>query len=155
MRSKRVRETWVDQRHDARGRTLRTASQAKGFEELGERRGVLRAGLDDDGVGLRLAEGMRRLYEGAGVGRAHTRDDLSGRRECDLRDATLRCVLATVQESDAKRSAERNAGLLDRGLRPGRDRHRDAVVVRAASSTKAAKMRRASGETSLIRSGCH
>src|SRR5947199_8915774 len=94
MRSKRVRETWVDQRHDPRGRTLRTASQAKGFEELGERRSVLRAGLDDDGVGLRLAGGLRGLYERAGVGRAHTQDDLSGPRGCGLRLDTLGWALA-------------------------------------------------------------
>jgi hypothetical protein len=43
-----------------------------------------------------------------------------------------------MNKSEAKRSSERDARLLDGdpypcGFDPGRDRHRDAVVVRAAS----------------------
>jgi hypothetical protein len=123
----------VDQREDSRPRSLRAAPETQRLQKLGEGALVLASTLYHDDVGLGVAQSLRGLDEGSRLGRANTRHDLRARRERDTKDREARGLFATVEEGDAKRSTERDGGSLDGDLGPDRDRHRGAVVVRAAS----------------------
>jgi hypothetical protein len=128
----------VHESEHARHRALRPATETQRLEKLGERPLVLWSTLYDDNVGLRVAQRLCGLDERARVGRSNARHDLGARPERKVDDRATRRLFAAMNKSEAKRSSERDARLLDGdpypwGFGPGRDRHRDAVVVRAAS----------------------
>jgi hypothetical protein len=131
--AERLGNARVEESKNPQHRPLRAASETQRLEKLGQGALVLRSTPDYDDVGLRVAKSLRRFDERPRIGRSNASHDLNARCERELCNRTARCVLATVKQRDTKRSTECDAGLLDRGLGPGRDRHRDAVVVRAAS----------------------
>jgi hypothetical protein len=126
-------DTRVKESKNPRHRPLRAASETQRLEKLGQGALVLRSTPDYDDIGFRVAKSLRRFDEGPRIGRSNASHDLKARCEREPCNRKARCLLATVKQRDTKRSTERDASLLDRGLGPGRDRHRDAVVVRAAS----------------------
>ena len=147
----------VDQPENARHRPLRTAAETQRLEELGQCPLVLRSAVDDDDVGPRIAESLRGFDERSRIGRPNARDDLGAGRDSEMNDGQARRLLAAMNERDAKRPPERDARLLDGdpypdrgpyplGFGPGRDRYRAAVVVRAASWTKASNTPSTSGD---------
>src|SRR5439155_2571254 len=153
-----VSDTRLDQAKDARHRPLRAASQTQRFEELAQSPLVLRSTVYHDDVRLCIAQGLGGLRERARIVRSKARNDLAARRERKLSNRETRRFFAAMNEGDAKGSIESDASLLDRNFGPGRDRHRIAVVVRAASWTKASNTPSTSGDIPWsfpTRSGCH
>ena len=151
---KRLAQPRFDQREDARRRLLSGTSETECFKELGEK-GIGGVVLVKDPAEARAtAEKMlgktlvtkqtgaagrtvKKVYLTAGAG---------GRSQGDMRHRAPRSITATVEQGDAEGLPERDARLVDRGPRPGRDGHREAVVVRAASCTKASNTPSTSGD---------
>jgi hypothetical protein len=164
-----MRDARIDETKNARHRTLRAAAETERLEKLGEGVLVLRSTVYYDDVGFGVAKGLSGLDERARIGGSDACHDFRAGGECEMSDGATRCLFATVNERDAKWSTQRDTGLLDgdpypdrgpypSGFDPGRDRHRDAVVVRAASWTKASNTPSTPGDIPWsfpIRSGCH
>src|SRR5437660_491240 len=106
---------------------------------------------------VRCLDTLRARHHAPGAGLGDV-DDQRRRVEGNTIVLATRSVVAVVEERDAQRPPEPDAGFLDRSLLSGRDRRRAGVVVRAASRTKAPKMPSTAGDIPLsfrIRSGCH
>ena len=139
-----------------RPRPLERAPEAERLERHGDAPNVSSVAGDEDRVGRRVAKRLRDLDERAPVVGRDGEDGVKRRRERDAGKKETVPRVPPVDQRHTKVPREADDARLDRGLwLPGRDGHRAEAVVRAAAATKASKMRRASGETSAVRSGCH